>query len=147
MEMLVQRHRISRDGLLLRICTCAPLIAIWSTSFTVVHGYTAGTFAHACTARERPLSFGFTRPRSRGANVLKEPIKSFCLLRARARACVCVCVCVCVCGVSSVFAIVPRTEKRDGRGKGSIPPGSLSCSIPIPRSVAIAASISWKRSS
>lgn len=43
----------------------------------VARGCTAGTFAHACTARERPLSFDFMRPRSRGANVLKEPIRPF----------------------------------------------------------------------
>lgn len=113
--MLMQKHWISRDGLL-RICTYAALIAaVWSTNFTIVHGY---TFAHACTARERPLSFSFTRLRSRGANVLKESIKSF-LSFARARAHVCV-------WVSSVFAIAPRTEKRDDRGKGLIPPSSLS---------------------
>lgn len=75
----------------------ALIAAVWSTGFTVARGCTAGTFAHACTARERPLSFGFTRPRSRGANV------------QRADKTV---------SISSSVSAIPRpARRRDGRRK------------------------------
>jgi len=82
---------------------------------------------HRSRASERPLSFSFTRPRSRGANALKEPIKTAPT-------------------PPSVSAIARRDEGRTGEPARRSPP-RFTLRPRVSRSVAITAFISWKKSS
>jgi len=131
-EMLVWKYRILRAGAgcIFESIRCSTNRR--RSGFTTARGCTARTFAHACIAHERPLFFGFTRPRSRGANTLKEPIKPF---------------------VSCRLFLPSRISAQEGRARTSLPLLFHMFYLPplcpalIPRSVVITASISRKRSS